>query len=110
VVGLFVAEAILGEQRFFLGGQLSTLLIAGMLLAIVNMLVKPVLVFLSLPILLVSLGLFMLVVNGLTILIVSWLYSPFEVAGLWTAVLAGIIVGLVNFLVSFAVKDLVKAQ
>ena len=110
ILGLWVAEAILGEDRLYLGGSLSTLVIAGLLLALVNMLVRPFIIFLSLPAILLTLGLFMLVVNGLTILIVSWLYEPFFVDNLWVAILAGIIVGLVNFLVSFAIKDLVKNE
>lgn len=108
VLGLWVAGAILGADKLYVGGQFSTLLIGGLLLALVNMLVKPFIVFLSLPAIMITLGLFMLVVNGLTILIVSWLYSPFEVAGLWAAIAAGIIVGLVNYLISIAVKDLSK--
>lgn len=108
VLGLWVAGAILGPDKLYVGGQFSTLLIGGLLLALVNMLVKPFIVFLSLPAIMITLGLFMLVVNGLTILIVSWLYSPFEVAGLWAAILAGVIVGLVNYLISLGVKDLGK--
>ncbi|OGL24391.1 hypothetical protein A3A68_01175 [Candidatus Saccharibacteria bacterium RIFCSPLOWO2_01_FULL_48_13] len=106
MLGLWIAQAILGEDRLYLGGSLSTLLISGLLLALVSMLVRPFIVFLSLPLILVTLGLFMLVVNGLTILIVSWLYEPFFVDNLWVAILAGIILGLVNFLLSLIIKDL----
>jgi putative membrane protein len=108
VLGLWIAQALLGKDNLYLGGKLSTILIAGLLLALVNMLLKPFLVFLSLPAILITLGLFMLVVNGLTILIVGWLYDPLEVKNLWIAIVAGIIVGLVNYLVSFIVKDLSK--
>src|SRR3972149_2221291 len=91
VLGLWVAGAILGKDHLYLGGRLSTVLIAGLLLALINMLVKPFLVFLALPAIVVTLGLFMLVVNGLTILIASWLYSPFEVASRRVAIIAGFI-------------------
>lgn len=110
ILGLWIAEALLGESRLYLGGSLSTLIITGLLLALVNMLLKPIIIFLSLPAILITLGLFMLVVNGLTITIVSWLYEPFFVDNLWVAILAGIILGLVNFLVSFVVKDLAKKE
>ena len=109
VVGLWVAAAVLGADKLYFGGEISTLIVGGLLLALVNMLIKPFIVFLSLPAILITLGLFMLIVNGLTVLIVSWLYDPFDVAGLWAAILAGIIVGLVNYLISLAVKDLGKA-
>ncbi|OGL36702.1 hypothetical protein A3E49_00875 [Candidatus Saccharibacteria bacterium RIFCSPHIGHO2_12_FULL_49_19] len=108
ILGLWIAQALLSEEHFYLGGSLTTLLVTALLLALINMFLKPLLVFLSLPAILVTLGLFMLVVNGLTILIVSWLYEPFFVDNLWVAILAGIIVGLVNFLVSVIISDLTK--
>jgi putative membrane protein len=109
-LGLWIAEAILGEEHFYLGGSFMTLLITALLLALVSTLFKPFIVFLSLPAILITLGLFMLVVNGLTILIVSWLYDPFVVDGLWWAILAGIILGLVNLLVSIVMSDLTKKE
>jgi putative membrane protein len=70
------------------------------------MLLKPLLIFLSIPAILISLGLFMLVVNGLLILITSWLYSSLYVKNLGVAIIAGIIIGLVNYLVSRVLEDI----
>jgi len=109
IVGLWVAQGILGDDRFDIAGDPEAV-VAGFLLALVNMFLKPFIVFLSLPAILITLGLFMLVVNGLTILIVSWIYEPLYVANLWVAILAGIILALVNFLVSLIVKDLSKGK
>ncbi len=81
-------------------------LVAGFILALVNMFLKPILVFLSIPAILLSLGLFMLVVNGFLILLVSWLYSSLNVSNFGWAIVAGIIVGLVNYLVSRVLEDL----
>ncbi len=105
-LGLWVAAALLGSTRLDVGGRWSTVLGAGFFLALVNMLLKPLLIILSFPAIIISLGLFMLVVNGLMILIVSWLYHPLKVHGLGVAIIAGIIVGLVNYLVSRVLEDL----
>ena len=105
ILGLWIAAAILGPERLSTGGDILALVGAGFVLALVNTVLKPLIVFLSIPAILITLGLFMLVVNGLTILIASWIYSPLYVSGLWTAILAGVILALVNFLVSRILKD-----
>jgi putative membrane protein len=107
-LGLWIAEALLGSSRLSVGNSWHTVIVAGFFLALVNMFLKPLLVFLSIPAILLSLGLFMLVVNGLTILVASWLYSPLFVENLGVAIIAGIIVGLVNFLVTHVLDDTVK--
>ena len=107
-LGLWIAEAILGSSRLSVGSSWGTVVGAGFFLALVNMFLKPLLIFLSIPAILLSLGLFMLVVNGLMILIASWLYSPLFVENFGVAIIAGIIVGLVNFLVTHILDDTVK--
>jgi len=107
-LGLWIAEALLGSSRLSVGTSWGTVIGAGFFLALVNMFLKPLLVFLSIPALLLSLGLFMLVVNGLMILVASWLYSPLYVKNLGVAIVAGIIVGLVNFLVTRVLDDTIK--
>jgi len=104
-LGLWIAAAILGSSRLSVGNSWVTVLSAGFFLALVNMALKPLLIVLSFPAVLFSLGLFMLVLNGFLILIASWLYSPFYVKNLGVAIVAGIILGLVNFLVSRIVEE-----
>ena len=104
-LGLWIAAAILGPERLSAGGKWQTVLIAGLFLALVNMALKPLVIFLSLPAIILTLGLFMLVVNGLLILIVSYLYSSLYVKNLGVAIVAGIIVGLVNFLITRILED-----
>jgi putative membrane protein len=99
-LGLWIAAALLGPERLSVGDGWGTVIGAGFLLALVNMALKPLLVILSFPAIILSLGLFMLVVNGLLILIVHVLYSPLYVKNLGVAIVAGIIVGFVNFLVT----------
>ena len=98
----------MGSDRLSVGHSWTTVVIAGFILALVNMLLKPLILFLSLPAILLTLGLFILVVNGLIILIASWLYQPLYVQNLWVAIIAGVIVGLVNFLVTHIVDDTIK--
>ncbi len=99
-----MASGILGSARLSVGHSLSTLLWAGLIFALVNIVLKPILIFLSLPALLLTLGLFMIVVNGLIVVIVSHLYSPLFVSSFGVAMLAGLIIGLVNFLVTKALE------
>ena len=105
-LGLWVASGLLGPSRLSVGNTVWTVLIAGLFLALVNMALKPILVILSFPAILLSLGLFMLIINGFLILLVHWIYNPLYVKSLWLAVAAGVIVGVVNFLVSKVLEDI----
>ena len=92
------------SSRFFGGIQyqenLSVILIAGGVLSVVNGLIKPIVVIMSLPFILLSLGLFTLIVNGLMVYLVQYFFSPFHVKSLSAAILAGLVVSLVNYLVT----------
>lgn len=105
-LGLWVASGLLGPSRLSVGNTLGTVLGAGLFLALVNMAVKPILVILSFPAIILSLGLFMLVLNGFLIMLAHWIYSPLYVKNLGVAVVAGLIVGLVNFLVTKVLEDI----
>lgn len=84
------------------GQRVVYFLLAGAVLGIVNMLVRPIVKFLSLPFYLLTLGLFFLVVNALMIMLTAWITGFFDlslsVASFWWALGAGIIVGLVNWI------------
>ena len=105
-LGLWIAAAILGAGRMSFSGGFWTIVGAGLVLALVNMVLKPLLVILSIPAILLTLGLFLLVVNGFMILIVSWLYDSLYVKNLGVAIVAGLIVGLVNYLVTRVIEDI----
>lgn len=104
-LGLWIAASLLGPSRLSVGGKWTTVVVAGFFLALVNMFLKPLLIFLSLPVLLLTIGLFMLIVNGLLILIAGWIYSPLYVENLGVAIVAGLIIGAVNFLITRILKE-----
>ncbi len=93
--GLWIADMLLAGVRF---DGVTTLWIAALLLGIVNAIVRPVLIVLTLPFTLVTLGLFVFVINGAMVLLVSRLMPAFHVEGLWTAILASTVVGLTGWL------------
>ena len=95
--------AVLGATWLIPGLSCDTtgaLLGAALLLGIINALVRPVLLLLSLPFIIVTMGFFILVINALLILFVSKVIPGFHVAGFWTALFAGIIIGLISWILS----------
>ena len=78
----------------------GALLGASLLLGVINAFVRPVLLLLSLPFIIVTLGLFIFVVNALLLLLVSWLVPSFVVGGFWSAFFGAIIISLVSWILS----------
>jgi len=75
-------------------------LLAALLLGIVNAILRPILVFFTLPLTILTLGLFLLVINGLMLWLVSIVVSGFQVSGFWGAVLGSILISIVSWLLS----------
>lgn len=97
-LGLFIAASILGSSVNF-QSSFTVIVIAGLVLASINTIIKPIVVLLSFPILVFSFGLFMIVINGLMVLLASRLYGELHVTNFFAAMLAGMVIGLVNYLV-----------
>ena len=98
-LGIWIASALL-DQRINYSSKLSVIIISGLILAIVNTIIKPLIILLSLPFILFTLGLFIIVINGLMLTLVSAIYPSLQISGFGTALLAGMVIGLVNYLVS----------
>ena len=79
----------------------TSLVLAALLLGIVNAIVRPILVLLTFPITIVTLGLFLFVINGLMIKLVTVFIHGFEVRGLWHAILCAIVVWLTSWVASW---------
>lgn len=78
-----------------------TLLGAALMLGLVNALVRPLLILLTLPITILTLGLFLLVINAGMLALVAWLFDGFRIAGFWSAVLGAIVVSLTGWIASY---------
>lgn len=95
--------AILAAAYFLPGIQVSgglALLVAALVLALINAVIRPILLILTLPITLVTLGLFILVLNGFCLWLTAWLVPGFEVQGFWTAVIGALIISVVSWIVN----------
>jgi len=98
--GLWLASKLSGGVRFDDGG---TLVAAALLLGVVNAVVRPIAVLLTLPFTILTLGLFLLVVNGAMVSLVAWMLPGFHLAGLGAAILAAIVVGITGWIASAAI-------
>ncbi len=101
-VGLWIAAGMLSTNITY--GSDYVIVVGGLILAIINTLIKPILIVLSLPAILFSLGLFMVIINGFTVYLASKLYAPLHITNFWAAIFAGIVIGLVNYLVSAIIE------
>ena len=92
--GLWIASQLV--PGFRIEGT-RTLVLAAFLLGLVNAVVRPLVVLLTLPLTLVTLGLFLLVVNAAMLNLAAWFVDGFEVVGFFDAVFGAIIVGLISW-------------
>lgn len=103
-LGLWIAAGLLGHGVNY-GSNLRVIVIAGLILALINSIVRPIVILFSLPAILFTLGLFMVIINGLMVYLVSKWYPALEISSFWVAVLAGMIIGLVNYLVTAILEN-----
>lgn len=80
-------------------------LIAAIVLGIVNAVIKPIVLILTLPLNILTLGLFTFLINGLMLKIVSSVVQGFQVNGFWTTVFAALVLSIVSWILSSLVKD-----
>ncbi len=92
--GLWIADVLLAGTRF---DGAAPLFIAAFLLGFVNAFVRPIVIILTLPITFVTLGFFLLVVNGAMVLLVAELMDTFHLESLGTGMLTAIIVGITGW-------------
>jgi putative membrane protein len=81
----------------------STLILAGLLLGIVNSIVRPIAIVLTLPMTILTLGLFLLVINAGMVALVAWMLPGMHVAGFWAAFWTAVVVSLVSIVGSWFV-------
>ena len=95
-LGLFLAAGLLSGIDY--GNNIIALIIASLIFGLVNSLIRPLVVILSLPAIVLTMGLFTLIVNALMLYLTSRIYPNFQVKSIWSAIAAVIIVWLVNYI------------
>ncbi|MGH7530207.1 MAG: phage holin family protein [Gemmatimonadales bacterium] len=96
-LGLWLAATIVPGMTITGAGALVA---SALLLGLVNALIRPIIFILTLPLTILTLGLFILVVNGISLALVAWLVPGFQLAGLLPATLGAVIVGITGWLAS----------
>jgi len=102
-LGLWVAASLSSGISYH--DQLKVLFIASLIFGLVNSFIRPVVIILSLTAIVLTYGLFTLVVNTLMLYITSFFYPRFQVKSVWSAVGAVIILWIINYLMTDLVKD-----
>jgi putative membrane protein len=95
--GLWVAEAVVPRMEI---RSLGTLLIAAFLVGLVNAVVRPVIILVTLPITVLSMGIFLLVINAAILWFVAWLLPGFVLGGFFPALVGSFIVSAISWLAS----------
>src|SRR5216117_4263365 len=96
-LGLWAAETIVPGVHLDGWGNL---VVAALLLGVVNAIIRPIILILTLPLTVLTLSLFILVVNGISLMLVAWMLPGFTIAGLVPAILGSIVVGLTGWFAS----------
>ena len=97
-IGVFVASQLVPVIHYH--GSWSYLLVVGLIMVLINLLVKPLVTFLSFPLIVLSLGLFFLVINGLMLWLAAVLLpSHLQVDGCGAAILGGLVIAIFNWIV-----------
>ncbi len=92
-LSLWVASFVFKGLRF---ESRSALVVSALLLGFVNALVKPILIMLTLPLTLLTFGLFLLVINALMLLLVAAMVRGFRISGFWTALFASLFISILS--------------
>lgn len=98
MAGLWLASVLVPGLQIT-GGW--TLLFAALVLGIVNAIVRPLVVLLTLPITILTLGLFLLVINAAMLGLVAALFDGFQITGFWAALLGSVIVSITGWIASW---------
>ncbi|MCX7744146.1 MAG: phage holin family protein [Flavobacteriales bacterium] len=99
------AALILVFSKILPGIQVKSFTIAfvvAILMALLNTIVKPILIFLTLPVTLITLGLFILVINAFLIWLAGQIINDFKVNGFWPALFMGIFISLANWILGLS--------
>ena len=97
-LALWVASYVFNGLAF---SSKSSLLVSALMLGFANAILRPILVFLTFPLTLLTFGLFLLVINALMIMLVAAVVKGFKVSGFWTAFFASIFIAAFSFFIEW---------
>lgn len=98
-LGLWAAAELMTGSIGY-NDKLRVLVIAALIFSLVNAVIRPLIILLSLPAIVLTLGLFTLVINAFMLWLVTVVYPSFQLRSFWTAILATIIIWVVNYLLT----------
>lgn len=104
IIRLLISTVAVIVSAYILPGvavdSFTTAIIAALIISLLNVLIKPILIILTIPFTILTMGLFLLVINAFIILLASSVISGFTVDGFWYALLFSIVLSIVNSLLS----------
>ncbi len=106
VAALWVAAELLHGVHVSGGHAWVTFVLAGLVFSLANMVVKPIVAILAIPLIILTLGIAYFLVNVLMVFLTSWIVGDFHVDGFWSGVAAAVIVWAVNALLEAAGRRL----
>lgn len=110
----FLIRLIVNAAAVFLAANLvpgiavssfGVALLAGLILGFVNAIIKPLLFVLTLPFTIITLGLFIFVVNAICLALVAWVVPGFTISGFWAALFGAMVISLVSWILHAIVAD-----
>ena len=102
-IALYAASWLV--SGFVFSGGLKEYALAGVVLGLLNMTVKPVLKFISFPVIILTLGLFAIVINALLLWVVDYIFDFIAIGDIMSLVWATIVIGIVNMIISSLAKS-----
>jgi putative membrane protein len=102
IVALFVAAWIIPDLTY--GDDFWVLFIAALVFTLVNWLVRPLVILLALPAVILTFGLALILINTFMLYLTDWIVPSFETGSFWWTLLAAIIVSIVNLFLSLLIK------
>ena len=110
-VALWVAAALLDAVSY--GDDFWVLVLAALVFGLVNLFVRPLVILLTLPAVILTLGILLLFINVFMLYLTDWIVPSFEIDGFWWAVLAAIIIWIVNMVLEWLLgegRELARAR
>ena len=110
----FLLRVLLNAVAVFLAAQLipgitvaspGTALLAGLVLGVVNAIVRPLLILFTLPATLLTLGLFLFVINAACLGLAAWFVPGFSISGFWAALFGALVISIISWLLSALLTD-----